>query len=184
MAEFLTTHGISSKIEEILINAKKFVYLVSPFLQISKTFYERLLEASDNVELITIVYGKEDLKPNEWNNLVNLKKMELYFFENLHAKCYFNESNMVITSMNMYEYSLKNNREMGILINSKSDLKLYEAAKKEAFSIIKNAEAIKTNKSDRALFNDPEFKSYISSTTKDYNQVIGDIVLDAIHEFL
>jgi hypothetical protein len=38
MAEFLTTTGISHKIENIILNAKKNLILVSPYLKISKTF--------------------------------------------------------------------------------------------------------------------------------------------------
>lgn len=139
MAEFLTTYGTSSKIEEIIINAKKELYLVSPFLKLSKTFYERLKDASENSIPIKMIYGKNELKQNEMELLKEIKGLELYFFENLHAKCYFNECKMVITSMNMYEFSEKNNREMGVLIDSKTNTELYESAKKETLSIIKSA---------------------------------------------
>lgn len=117
MAEFLTTNGTSYNIENIIIDAKSKLILVSPYLQISKTFYERLKDASNKNVSIKIIYGKDELKPNERNSLAELKNVELYFFENLHAKCYFNETKMVITSMNMYEFSEKNNREMGVLID-------------------------------------------------------------------
>ena len=90
MAEFLTTNGVSFRIETIIMEARKKLVLVSPFLQLSKTFFERLKDASNrNVEII-IIYGKDELKPNERNSLAELKSVELYFFENLHAKCYFN----------------------------------------------------------------------------------------------
>lgn len=42
MAEFLTTNGTSYHIENIIIGAEEKLVLVSPYLQISKTFYERL----------------------------------------------------------------------------------------------------------------------------------------------
>ena len=41
--------------------------------------------------------------------------VHLYFSKNLHAKCYLNEKKMIITSMNLYEFSQVNNREMAFL---------------------------------------------------------------------
>jgi hypothetical protein len=152
MAEFLTTNGTSYQIENIIIEAKAKLVLVSPYLQLSKTFYERLKDASNKRVTIKIVYGKDDLKPNERNSLAELKGVELYFFENLHAKCYFNETKMVITSMNMYEFSEKNNREMGVLLEKSKDLDIYEKAVAETQSIIQSAEPIALNKANRPLY--------------------------------
>lgn len=157
MAEFLTTNGTSYHIENIILDAKSKLILVSPYLQISKTLFERLKDASNRKVMITIVYGKDELKPNERNSLSQIGNLELYYFDNLHAKCYFNETTMVITSMNMYEFSEKNNREMGVLINSQTDATLYSKATSETQSIIQSAERIfftstkgSTNKSAHA----------------------------------
>ncbi len=152
MAEFLTTNGTSYNIENIIIDAKSKLILVSPYLQISKTFYERLKDASNKNVSIKIIYGKDELKPNERNSLAELKNVELYFFENLHAKCYFNETKMVITSMNMYEFSEKNNREMGVLIDCNTDKVLFDKAVAETLSIIQSAEQIALRKTDRPIF--------------------------------
>ncbi len=152
MAEFLTTKGTSYHIENIMIEAKSKLVLISPYLQLSKTFYERLKDASNKNVSIKIIYGKDELKPNERNSLADLKDVELYYFENLHAKCYFNEEKMVITSMNMYEYSEVNNREMGVLIDRGKDKELFERAVNETLSIIQSAEPIALKKSQRAIF--------------------------------
>ena len=149
MAEFLTTNGTSSQIENIIMDAKKELTLVSPFLQLSKTFYERLKDAVNNGVKIRIVYGKDELKPNERNSLADLETIELYFFENLHAKCYFNEQSMVITSMNMYEFSEKNNREMGVYVTKDKDSELFTKAVNETNSIIRSAEPIELTKKKR-----------------------------------
>jgi hypothetical protein len=153
MAEFLTTNGTSYHIENIIIEAKTKLVLVSPYLQISKTFYERLKDASNKGVAIKIIYGKDELKPNERNSLAELKNVELFFFDNLHAKCYFNETKMVITSMNMYEFSEKNNREMGVFIDRSTDKELFDKAVGETLSIIQSSEQIALRKSDRPIFN-------------------------------
>jgi hypothetical protein len=151
MAEFLTTSGTSHHIENIIIEAKAKLVLVSPYLQLSKTFYERLKDASNKGVQIKIIFGKDELKPNERNSLAELKNVELFFFENLHAKCYFNETRMVITSMNMFEFSEKNNREMGVLIDRNLDKELFEKAMNETLSIIQSSEPIALRKSNRSF---------------------------------
>lgn len=149
MAEFLTTNKTSSSIEDIIMDAKSKIVLVSPYLQISKTFYERLKDASNKNVSIKIIYGKDELKPNEKNSLAELKNVELFYFQNLHAKCYLNESKMVITSMNMYEFSEKTNREMGVLIDRIVDKDLYEKAVNEVKSILESSESVPLKKSER-----------------------------------
>lgn len=151
MAEFLTTYGTSYNIENIIIDAKAKLILISPYLQLSKTFYERLKDASNKGVSIKIIYGKDELKPNERNSLADLKNVELFYFENLHAKCYFNESKMVITTMNMYEFSEKNNREMGVLIDRIKDKDLFDKAVSETLSILQSSEQIPLKKVTRQI---------------------------------
>jgi hypothetical protein len=135
MAEFLTTHATASNIENIIMNSKEKLVLVSPYLQVSKTFMDRLNDADERGTEILVIYGKDALKPDERDQLNKLKNLSLLFCENLHAKCYFNEDTMVITSMNMYEFSEKTNREMGVLINRVSDANVYKDAVREIQSI-------------------------------------------------
>ena len=140
MAEFLTTHGTAYQIENIIKGAKRDLYLVSPYLQLSGILFERLVDADKRGVKIYIIYGKDELNEEQWKQLEKLKNLKAYFSQNLHAKCYFNEAIMIITSMNMYEYSEKNNKEMGVLINRVDDEKVFTDAEHELYSIIENAE--------------------------------------------
>lgn len=146
MAEFLTTSGTSHYLENIIIDADKKIILVSPYLQISKTLIERLKDASNRHIKIKIIYGKDELKQNERNALEEIRNVEMYFFENLHAKCYFNENKMIITSMNMYEFSERKNREMGILIDAITDKNIYDKASNEVSSILQSSQQIELSK--------------------------------------
>jgi hypothetical protein len=74
--------------------------------------------------------------------LSKIKNLKLFYFQNLHAKCYFNDKEMVITSMNMYEFSEKNNREMGIYVTMQNDLEIVENALAETSSIVKSSKVI------------------------------------------
>ncbi len=65
--------------------------------------------------------------------LQGLRFVILKYNEDLHAKCYVNDDKMVITSLNLYEFSMANNKEMGVLIdkNDPADLDLFNDAFKE-----------------------------------------------------
>jgi phosphatidylserine/phosphatidylglycerophosphate/cardiolipin synthase-like enzyme len=139
MAEFLTTHGTAFQIENVIAGAKTRLTLVSPFLKLSKTLTERLQDAARRGVKITIVFGKEELGREQELTLTRLADASFYFLSNLHAKCYFNEDRMVITSMNMYEFSEKNNREMGLLLLAGETA--YEDALREVESIIAASQA-------------------------------------------
>ncbi|WMN06898.1 phospholipase D family protein [Marivirga arenosa] len=139
MAEFLTTRGVSFKLEDIIINAKEHVTLVSPYLKISQDLYTRLIDASNRGLRINIIYGKDNLSSQQHQDITNLNSVFLFFCQNLHAKCYFNESHMIITSMNMYDFSERNNREMGVFIDKNLDSDIYRKTISEVDSIIDSA---------------------------------------------
>jgi len=147
LAQFLTTQGTSYYLEQIIIKATKRLILVSPYLKISDIFMDRLQDAAKhNVEII-VIYGKDELKPGEMQKLSNLKNLSLHYHKNLHAKCFLNEDLMVITSMNIHEFSEKTNREMGVLVKKDEDNNIYNEAFSEVQSILDSAEKIRETKS-------------------------------------
>jgi len=137
--KFLTTLEASAKVEKIIREAKNELIVITPFLKLSNLFLERFRDAENRGVRIKLVYGKRELDSEEQSNLEQLNNLELYYCESLHAKCYFNEDQMVITSLNLYDYSIKNNREMGVYIRKNEDKKLFYDAQTEANSIIQSA---------------------------------------------
>ena len=121
MAKFLTTSAIAYHIENIVREANKHLILVTPYLKLTKNLFERLKDASNKGIKVILIYGKEELKKEQKNWLHELKNLELHFSENLHAKIYLNEKELIIGSMNLYDYSEKNNREAGVLFERKID---------------------------------------------------------------
>jgi phosphatidylserine/phosphatidylglycerophosphate/cardiolipin synthase-like enzyme len=116
--------------------------LITPYISFPNILFERLLDADERGVDITVVFGKTRLKNREIENLTELENLSLYYLENLHAKCYCTEKLMVISSMNLYDYSEKNNREMGIQLTQHEDAALIKDASRECESIIKAAEPI------------------------------------------
>ena len=139
MPQFLTTAGTSHIIEDIIIRSKSELVLITPYLKLSRTLFERLTDANHRGVRIQLVYGKSELKASERRQLDALTNIELLFLENLHAKCYFNESTLIVSSMNLYEFSEKNNREMGIVLTRSDDGDCFTDALAEAQSIINAA---------------------------------------------
>jgi len=138
MPEFLTTRNISASITDILRKADEKIGLVSPYIRFADEIAQRLRDADRAGKTILVVYGKEELRDDTREVLSGLENLHLYYSENLHAKCYFNERKLVLTSMNLYEFSEMNNREMGI--EAESDEQVYEDTKREVGSIILSAE--------------------------------------------
>jgi len=136
MAKFLTSRGTTLEIENIINKATSGLVLISPFIRIPGSLFQNLKAADQRGMKISIVYGKNQLEPNTLKQLKELKNAKLYFLSNLHAKCYFNEQSMVITSLNLYDFSEQNNREMGVLINKQEDQEVFTDAVREARMII------------------------------------------------
>ena len=143
MAKFLDTTGVSNELAQIIKGAKERLIIISPYLQISDRFKE-MLEDQDRMKLdIRIIYGKSELQPQENNWLKSLKSVRTSICKNLHAKCYLNEKEALITSMNFYEFSQMNNNEMGIVAYKAEDAQLYNDINEEAKRLIRISEEIK-----------------------------------------
>jgi phosphatidylserine/phosphatidylglycerophosphate/cardiolipin synthase-like enzyme len=136
MAAFLTTRGTISELEKIINNAVDGVVLISPFIKVPDSLFQNLKAADQRGVKISVVYGKSQLESETLKHLMELRNARLYFLENLHAKCYFNEKSMVITSLNLYDFSEANNREMGVLVTKQEDEAVYNGAIREAGMII------------------------------------------------
>ena len=146
MPQFLTTSGTSHLIEDIIIKAKAELVLITPYLKLSRILFERLTEANRRGVRIRLVYGKSELHPSEKHQLDALSNLELLYLENLHAKCYLNENVLVVSSMNLYEFSERNNREMGIVLTRQDDGECFVDALAEAHSIMAAARVISVPK--------------------------------------
>jgi hypothetical protein len=156
MAKFLTTIELSYQILQIIKTADQEIILVTPYLKLSSNLKDKLSEANRKGKEITLIYGKSDLSKEEKTFLDNLDNLTIYFHENLHAKCYFNEYIMLITSMNLHEFSEKQNKEFGIFIDKETDESgIYEDVLEEVHSIIQTATLRKKSKS-------MNFRSFVS----------------------
>ena len=149
MAKFINTKNAVSEIEDLIKNAGATLYLVSPYLKLSRDFKELLTYRNSQGKITIIIFGKQELNPDEMKFLQGLRLVILKYNENLHAKCYMNDEKMIITSLNLYEFSMANNKEMGVLIdkNDPADCQLFDEAFKEVDFIDKTSQELDLNSS-------------------------------------
>lgn len=142
MAKFINTRKAVSEIEDLIKNAGEKLILISPYLKLSKDFKELLTYRNSKEKISNVVFGKQALNPDEMKFLQGLRFVVLKYNEDLHAKCYVNDEKMIITSLNLYEFSMANNKEMGVIINrnDSNDAELYDDAMKEVDYIIQTSQ--------------------------------------------
>jgi len=143
MAKFLNTTGVSYHLEELIKGTKDRLILVSPYLQFTDRIKEHLKNLNIQKRDIRIVYRENKLQFEENNWLESQIGIRTSICKNLHAKCYINENEAIITSMNLYEFSQQNNNEMGIYISKAQDADLYNSALEEVQRLLTISEEIR-----------------------------------------
>lgn len=143
MAKFLDTTGVSYHLQQLINQAQDTLILISPYLKITERLRQSL-DDKDRMKIdIRVVYGKNELQPNQINWLRSLVSIRTSFCENLHAKCYLNEHEAIVTSMNLYEFSQINNQEMGIYVTKADDPQLYDDIYNEARRLIRISDEVR-----------------------------------------
>ena len=147
MAHFLNTAQAYGEIENIIVKCENRLVLISPYIQMPKKLLNMLSDVGEKRGVnITLVCRRKRLKSPELKILKRIKRLEILDLPNVHAKCFYNEDSMVITSLNLLEYSIQKSREMGLLLNKEEDLEAFNDARAEAEFIIETAYLVKPNK--------------------------------------
>ena len=142
MAKFLNSSGITYYLENLIKNAETHLVIISPYIKFNLRIKQLLDERNSFKFNTTLIYGKTDLQTEESDWLKSKEFIKVKFCENLHAKCYINEKEAIITSMNLYDFSQQNNNEMGIYVNKNDSSELYNDIEKEVDRLIRISELI------------------------------------------
>lgn len=114
MSKIVSTIGSSHRIEQVISEAREHIVIVTPYLKITAPLLSRLMQADKRGVKILLIYGKNEISKEQKEKLKSFQNLNLYYLNDLHAKCYLNESSGLLSSMNLYEYSQVNNWELGI----------------------------------------------------------------------
>ena len=148
MAEFLTTKGITHYLDKIIEDAQKELVLISPYIKADDTTKD-LLQNKTRATSINVIHGKKELTTNE-REFFDRLSIKTTFIKNLHAKCYLNEDHALLTSMNLHEFSQKNNDEMGILVSREDDEDLYGKIRDQAMKWKAASSAVQVAENSKA----------------------------------
>lgn len=121
MSKFITGKDLTDAIYDVIWKAENCLLIVSPFIKLDDYFKDMFNNhiLSPNVHII-IVFGKNEnelsksLSKSDFDYFKRFLNISIIYVSNLHAKYYANENVGVITSLNLYDHSFKNNIEYGV----------------------------------------------------------------------
>ncbi len=122
--QFIFNTDLVAGLENLIKNAKHKLLLISPFIDLSKEIRVALNEhiLKHDFELCVLFGKNEDnlyksIKKDSFEFLKQFPNVEIRYNERLHAKFYQNDFDFIMTSINLYDYSLAKNIEVGITCN-------------------------------------------------------------------
>ena len=145
MAEFLITSAVTHHLVRLIRGANERLILISPYFKVNQRLKELIEDKAQLGVEINVVYGKGELHPEERRWLDSMSSVKTAYRPNLHAKCYMNENEAILTSMNLYEYSQVNNDEMGILITSAQEPELSKKFWLKRNRFLRNSDVVTVN---------------------------------------
>lgn len=123
MIQVLSTNNLASSIRNIIRRARERVILISPFIDENSDIFDylyRLKQKSYSVPIFVITRTPEQIHYNKESHKNAIRKFSeiencyVHYCKDLHSKCYFNEVEMVITSLNLLPSSEEHNFELGV----------------------------------------------------------------------
>lgn len=129
MADFLTGNELNSALSDIFESSENKLIIVSPYIKLHERYKSILKTKIDNPYLsIIVVFGKNEndvsksLNKEDFEFFKQFPAIEIRHEKRLHAKLYANELNILISSMNLYDYSQDTNIETGVISESSGRL--------------------------------------------------------------
>lgn len=135
--EIISSSEHSVLIEKMINDSDKFLIIVSPFLKIHSRLKILLTDASNRCNNLIFIFRESSLSPNEQKWLQSIKNTTLINVKELHSKIYLNENSILLTSLNLHEYSQVNNFELGVFFQRPSFRNEYQKVLGEISGYIK-----------------------------------------------
>ncbi|MEO8087772.1 MAG: phospholipase D-like domain-containing protein [Bacteroidota bacterium] len=129
MAEVIDKYQIVRYISKLLPEARDRVWIVSPYIKLPDFLNLDLDNPKYEKIRVDIVCGKHRIDAGPYNYFSGRNNVHLHFCKKLHSKIYMNDQYGIICSMNLYDYSIRNNIETGVYF-SKFD-QLYEQCRRK-----------------------------------------------------
>ena len=109
----LNTNECSATLDAIITSANKYLVIMSPYIKLSERV-ESLLDLADQRGVSIFIIARERLSREDYYKVKDFAKLTICIHPPLHAKVYSNEEEVLISSLNLYEFSQQKNTEMGV----------------------------------------------------------------------
>jgi hypothetical protein len=186
MSKFLTGKDLETAIYDIIWDTEKTLMIVSPFIKLDDYFKELFDKHENNPKIhLLLVFGKNEkavkksMSKADFDYFKKFLNVSIIYVPSLHAKYYGNESKGIITSINLYDYSFKNNIEFGVYSEQGILDGFKQSADKEAWD-----ECVEIAENNEIIFiKRPVYqtKKFLINFGKNY--VKSDILFDSTEKF-
>jgi len=122
-AQFLFDNQLIAEVENLIKNSKNELLLIAPFIDLDKRVQDALAEKINKTDFkLKVLFGENEnniyksIKKDSLDFLKKFPDIEIRYNEKLHAKFFLNDTHFILSSLNLYDYSLEKNIESGILV--------------------------------------------------------------------
>ena len=119
MNKVLSNHHILPTIIDLINNAKEYVVLISPYIDLSEHMLKSISGAHKKGVKVKVVYRSPNFSERMDSTPIDIEDLEIigvdvYHIDDLHTKLYLSEKSSIITSMNLYDHSATSNEEIAV----------------------------------------------------------------------
>lgn len=126
MSKFIYGDELNFELVKLIKNSQTYLVFISPFIKLHSRLKDEL-KVKDAIEQLDlkIVFGKNEnnahksLSNEELQFFLGFPNIEIRYEPRLHAKYYANDFGSILTSMNLYDFSMSNNIEFGVVSENK-----------------------------------------------------------------
>lgn len=186
MAKFITGKELEDAVYNIIWEAENTLLIVSPYIKLDDYFKQLFDKHTNNPKLhFIVVFGKNEgsvsrsLSQKDFDYFKKFLNISIIYVPNLHAKYYGNERKGVITSINLYDYSFKNNIEFGVYSETNILNKLTTTADQEAWETCKNM----AENFEAVFIKRPVYEKKLLSNLLGKNYIKSDVLHDITANF-
>jgi hypothetical protein len=179
MSRFLTGKALEEKLTDIIWDAKKYVIVMSPFIRLDnhvRSIFDKV-KSGHEVSLY-LMFGKNEgyknksFRQEDYDYFKEFKNIAILYNRDLHAKHYCNEKEGLVTSLNLYDYSMINNIEYGVHFTKNYNPSDQVFKETEVFT-----DELLFEKSEVVFLKKPQYKKKLMGLTKSYqsSKILYDI---------
>jgi len=129
MPAILDSEKSSHYIEQIINNSEKTLSLMMPVFRLTDKLFSLLVNAAERNVQTTIMFSSDELDLFDKSRISELPHIDICHCDGLNSRCYFNEKDMIITSIELHNFHEKKSGDISIAISRIKDDTLYKDAK-------------------------------------------------------